>query len=318
MENTLLIANNIYKKFGNQQVSNNISLQLEKGEIYGLLGPNGAGKTTLIRMLSTITQPDQGEIIFLGKPLQSSDSQFMGYMPEERGLYKKMSVADQLLFFAELRGLSNADAKAAVKKWLGRLDMLEWSKKKIEEISKGMAQKVQFVSCIMHNPKLLILDEPFSGFDPVNADMIKNLILELKNNGTSILFSTHRMDNVEELCDKIGIIHQGSKVLDGAVSEIRRNAFTGIFEIGYHEKIEFNKYSAIGQNLVKSVQTNDGRYIYHIQTNENLSASQLLQQAMNETLPLIHYSEHIPTVHDIFVKAVEGDYSEAVVNNLNA
>ncbi len=311
MENPLLIATNIYKKFGDQQVSHNISIQLNKGEIYGLLGPNGAGKTTLIRMLSTITQPDQGEIIFQGKPLQSTDSQFMGYMPEERGLYKKMSVADQLLFFAELRGLSNQEAKAAVKHWLGRLEMLEWSKKKIEEISKGMAQKVQFVSCIMHNPKLLILDEPFSGFDPVNADMIKNLILELKSQGTSILFSTHRMDNVEELCDKIGIIHQGKKVLDGSVSEIRRNAFTGIFEIGFHGVISFEQHP-LAAHVVKSTQTNDGRYIYYIQTSESLTMQQLLLQASSLSLPLIHFSEHIPTVHDIFVKTVEvsGDNSQ--------
>lgn len=314
MDNRLLIATNIYKKFGDQQVSNNISIELNKGEIYGLLGPNGAGKTTLIRMLSTITQPDQGEILFQGKPLQSSDSQFMGYMPEERGLYKKMSVADQLLFFAELRGLSNQDAKAAVKHWLGRLEMLEWSKKKIEEISKGMAQKVQFVSCIMHKPKLLILDEPFSGFDPVNADMIKNLILELKNEGTSILFSTHRMDNVEELCDKIGIIHQGKKVLDGSVSEIRRNAFTGIFEIGFHGAISFEQHP-LGAHVIKSTQTNDGRYIYYIQTSESLTMQQLLQQASTLSSPLIHYSEHIPTVHDIFVKTVEGSGDEFLTFN---
>lgn len=176
-------AINVCKTFGEQRVSKNIDLAVSQGSIYGLLGPNGAGKTTLIRMLSTITQPDSGEILFKGEPLKESHAQLMGYMPEERGLYKKMTVADQLLFFAELRGLSTKDAKASVKHWLQRLDMMEWARKKVEEISKGMAQKVQFVSCVLHNPQLLILDEPFSGFDPVNADLIKDLIIELRNQG---------------------------------------------------------------------------------------------------------------------------------------
>ena len=175
---TVIEAIDVCKTFGEQRVSKNISLAVREGSIYGLLGPNGAGKTTLIRMLSTITQPDSGEIRFRGDALKEVHAHQMGYMPEERGLYKKMTVAEQLLFFAELRGLSNRDAKAAVKHWLQRLDMMDWARKKVEEISKGMAQKVQFVSCVLHNPKLLILDEPFSGFDPVNADLIKDLILD--------------------------------------------------------------------------------------------------------------------------------------------
>ena len=224
---TVIEAIDVCKTFGEQRVSKNISLAVREGSIYGLLGPNGAGKTTLIRMLSTITQPDSGEIRFRGDALKEVHAHQMGYIPEERGLYKKMTVAEQLLFFAELRGLSNRDAKAAVKHWLQRLDMMDWARKKVEEISKGMAQKVQFVSCVLHNPKLLILDEPFSGFDPVNADLIKDLILELKRGGTSVIFSTHRMDNVESLCDHLAIIHKGEKVLDGSVSEIRRNHLRG-------------------------------------------------------------------------------------------
>jgi ABC-2 type transport system ATP-binding protein len=218
---TVIEAINVCKTFGEQRVSKNISLAVREGSIYGLLGPNGAGKTTLIRMLSTITQPDSGEIRFRGDALKDAHAHQMGYMPEERGLYKKMTVAEQLLFFAELRGLSNRDAKAAVKHWLQRLDMMDWARKKVEEISKGMAQKVQFVSCVLHNPKLLILDEPFSGFDPVNAELIKNEILELKEKGTTILLSTHRMESVELLCDQVAMLNQSKKILDGTIREIK-------------------------------------------------------------------------------------------------
>jgi len=249
---TVIEAINVCKTFGEQRVSKNISLAVREGSIYGLLGPNGAGKTTLIRMLSTITQPDSGEIRFRGDALKDVHAHQMGYMPEERGLYKKMTVAEQLLFFAELRGLSNRDAKAAVKHWLQRLDMMDWARKKVEEISKGMAQKVQFVSCVLHNPKLLILDEPFSGFDPVNADLIKDLILELKRGGTSVIFSTHRMDNVESLCDHLAIIHKGEKVLDGSVSEIRRNHFTGMYDVGYHEEVVWDLGEAVPLSMEKN------------------------------------------------------------------
>lgn len=290
----------VCKTFGEQRVSKSIDLAVEQGSIYGLLGPNGAGKTTLIRMLSTITQPDSGEILFKGEALKESHAHQMGYMPEERGLYKKMTVADQLLFFAELRGLSPKDAKASVKHWLQRLDMMSWARKKVEEISKGMAQKVQFVSCVLHNPQLLILDEPFSGFDPVNADLIKDLIIELKNQGTSIIFSTHRMDNVESLCDHLAIIHQGEKVLDGSVSEIRRNHFTGMFDVGYHGEVDWLDAK------VKPVSVDhhsDGKVMYRFQTGQDFGPTDLLSVAMAKG-GLVHYSEHIPSIHEIFVNTV--------------
>lgn len=290
----------VCKTFGEQRVSKSIDLAVEQGSIYGLLGPNGAGKTTLIRMLSTITQPDSGEILFKGEALKESHAHQMGYMPEERGLYKKMTVADQLLFFAELRGLSPKDAKASVKHWLQRMDMMSWARKKVEEISKGMAQKVQFVSCVLHNPQLLILDEPFSGFDPVNADLIKDLIIELKNQGTSIIFSTHRMDNVESLCDHLAIIHQGEKVLDGSVSEIRRNHFTGMFDVGYHGEVDWLDAKV---KPVSVEHHSDGKVMYRFQTGQDFGPTDLLSVAMAKG-GLVHYSEHIPSIHEIFVNTV--------------
>ena len=297
---TVIEAIDVCKTFGEQRVSKNISLAVREGSIYGLLGPNGAGKTTLIRMLSTITQPDSGEIRFRGDALKEVHAHQMGYMPEERGLYKKMTVAEQLLFFAELRGLSNRDAKAAVKHWLQRLDMMDWARKKVEEISKGMAQKVQFVSCVLHNPKLLILDEPFSGFDPVNADLIKDLILELKRGGTSVIFSTHRMDNVESLCDHLAIIHKGEKVLDGSVSEIRRNHFTGMYDVGYHEEVVWDLGEAGPLSMEKN---SDGKVVYRFQTSEVFTPEHLLSAAMLKG-KLVHYTEHIPSIHEIFVDTV--------------
>ncbi|MFN5595842.1 MAG: ABC transporter ATP-binding protein [Bacteroidota bacterium] len=297
---TVIEAIDVCKTFGEQRVSKNISLAVREGSIYGLLGPNGAGKTTLIRMLSTITQPDSGEIRFRGDALKEVHAHQMGYMPEERGLYKKMTVAEQLLFFAELRGLSNRDAKAAVKHWLQRLDMMDWARKKVEEISKGMAQKVQFVSCVLHNPKLLILDEPFSGFDPVTADLIKDLILELKRGGTSVIFSTHRMDNVESLCDHLAIIHKGEKVLDGSVSEIRRNHFTGMYDVGYHEEVVWDLGEAAPLSMEKN---SDGKVVYRFQTSEVFTPEHLLSAAMLKG-KLVHYTEHIPSIHEIFVDTV--------------
>ena len=297
---SVIEAIDVCKTFGEQRVSKNISLKVAEGSIYGLLGPNGAGKTTLIRMLSTITQPDSGEIRFRGEALKEIHAHQMGYMPEERGLYKKMTVAEQLLFFAELRGLSTRDAQAAVKHWLKRLDMMDWARKKVEEISKGMAQKVQFVSCVLHNPKLLILDEPFSGFDPVNADLIKDLILELKNGGTSVIFSTHRMDNVESLCDHLAIIHHGEKVLDGSVSEIRRNHFTGMFDVGYHGEVDWLDAKV---KPVSVEHHSDGKVMYRFQTDQDFGPTDLLSVAMAKG-GLVHYSEHIPSIHEIFVNTV--------------
>ncbi len=289
----------VYKYYDQVCVNNNISLEIPEGEIYGLLGPNGAGKTTLIRMLSTITQADKGQIWFNGEPLSSKHIQHIGYMPEERGLYKKMNVVDQLLFFAELKGFTRSQAKEEVKYWMTKLEILDWANKKMEELSKGMAQKIQFISTILHKPKLLILDEPFSGFDPVNADLIKNLILELRNNGTTILFSTHRMDNVEELCNKLAIIHKGNKILEGQINPIRRQFFKNEYSIEFEKEPQME----IPYNIVSKHINNSGHFELLIHANEEQKPSEIIQYFANN-FNIIGFRENLPSIHEIFVNLV--------------
>lgn len=300
--NSYISVENVYKYFDDKCVSNNISLEIPQGEIFGLLGPNGAGKTTLIRMLATITQPDKGTIYINGEALSEKHIKQIGYMPEERGLYKKMSVVDQLLFFAELKGYSRNQAKEEVKFWMNKLEIVDWAPKKMEELSKGMAQKIQFLSTILHKPKFLILDEPFSGFDPVNADMVKDLIIELKNQGTTILFSTHRMDNIEELCNHLAIIHQGEKILDGKINEIRQQFFNREYALEFieNENIEYthNEFSVIQTQI-----NNFGRREFTIQLKENQEPRELLNHYAQYS-NMIGYKEKIPTIHQIFVNQV--------------
>lgn len=296
---------NVYKYFEDKCVSNNISLEIPEGEIFGLLGPNGAGKTTLIRMLATITTPDTGKISLNNQPLNSNHSSMIGYMPEERGLYKKMSVVDQLLFFAELKGYTRTQAKQEVKFWMNKLDIVSWADKKMEELSKGMAQKIQFISTILHKPKFLILDEPFSGFDPVNADMVKDLIISLKKNeGTTILFSTHRMDNIEELCDQLAIIHNGEKILDGKINTIRQQFFNHeyILEFTNNEldNIETlnNQFDIIQKNI-----NSFNRKEITFKLRENQTPQELYNSFSNSST-VIGFREKMPTIHQIFVNQV--------------
>ncbi len=300
--NSYISVENVYKYFDDKCVSNDISLEIPQGEIFGLLGPNGAGKTTLIRMLATITQPDKGSIYLNGESLSEKHIKQIGYMPEERGLYKKMSVVDQLLFFAELKGYTRSQAKEEVKFWMNKLDIVDWAPKKMEELSKGMAQKIQFISTILHKPKFLILDEPFSGFDPVNADMVKDLIIELKNQGTTILFSTHRMDNIEELCNHLAIIHQGEKILDGKINEIRQQFFNREYALEFieNENIEYphNEFSVIQTQI-----NNFGRREFTIQLKENQEPRELLNHYAQYS-NMIGFKEKIPTIHQIFVNQV--------------
>ena len=300
--NSYISVENVYKYFDDKCVSNDISLEIPQGEIFGLLGPNGAGKTTLIRMLATITQPDKGSIYLNGEALSEKHIKQIGYMPEERGLYKKMSVVDQLLFFAELKGYTRSQAKEEVKFWMNKLDIVDWAPKKMEELSKGMAQKIQFISTILHKPKFLILDEPFSGFDPVNADMVKDLIIELKNQGTTILFSTHRMDNIEELCNHLAIIHQGEKILDGKINEIRKQFFNREYALEFieNENIEYthNEFSVIQTQI-----NNFGRREFTIQLAENQEPRELLNHYAQYS-NMIGFKEKIPTIHQIFVNQV--------------
>ena len=228
----ILEVNNVVKQYGDYTALNQVSLTVPKGSIYGLLGPNGAGKTSLIRIINQITMPDAGEIILDGEKLDPKHVSFIGYMPEERGLYKSMKVGEQCLYLAQLKGLSKHDAKKQLEYWFEKLEIKGWWNKKIQELSKGMAQKIQFVVTVLHQPKLLILDEPFSGFDPVNANLIKDEILELNKKGTSIIFSTHRMESVEEMCDYIALIHKSNKLIEGKLTDVKKQFRTNNYEIG--------------------------------------------------------------------------------------
>ena len=222
---------NVSKSYDNHIALNNVSIQIPEGSIYGLLGPNGAGKSTLIRIINQITAPDSGKIIFNNHPIAPADTALIGYLPEERGLYKKMKVSEQTIYLAQLKGLSKTEAKQRLKQWFARFDIEQWWNKRVEELSKGMQQKIQFITTILHNPKLLIFDEPFSGFDPINTNLLKELILELRNQGTTIIFSTHNMNSVEEVCDHIALINKSEKILDGAVADIRQKHKLNSFEL---------------------------------------------------------------------------------------
>lgn len=229
---TILEVNKVVKQYGDYVALNGVSLTVPKGSIYGLLGPNGAGKTSLIRIINQITLPDRGEIILDGEKLQPKHVQYIGYLPEERGLYTTMKVGEQCLYLAQMKGLTKAEAKKQLEYWFERLEIQGWWNKKIQELSKGMAQKIQFVVCVLHKPKLLIFDEPFSGFDPVNATIIKDEILALREEGATIIFSTHRMESVEELCDHIALIHKSNKLIEGKLSDVKRQFKTNSYEVG--------------------------------------------------------------------------------------
>ncbi|WP_417885686.1 ABC transporter ATP-binding protein [Zunongwangia sp.] len=306
MAENLLVAENVYKRFGNYTALNNVSITIPKGSIFGLLGPNGAGKTTFIRIINQITMPDEGKVFLDGNLLQPNDIMNIGYLPEERGLYKSMKVGEQALYLARLKGLSKAEAKSRLQYWFQKLDILDWWDKKIQELSKGMAQKVQFVITVLHEPKLLIFDEPFSGFDPVNANIIKKEILELKEKGATILFSTHRMESVEELCDYMALINKSNKLLDGKVSEIKKAYKSNTYEIGLEtlnevelvsdlkSKYEIGtaKFKSISNDLKLSVKLPDGT-----------TSNELIQYLLTKG-QLNHFEEVIPSVNDIFIKTV--------------
>ena len=305
MEN-LLVAENIYKRFGSYTALNNVSITIPKGSVFGLLGPNGAGKTTFIRIINQITMPDEGMVYLDGKPLHPEDIRHIGYLPEERGLYKSMKVGEQALYLARLKGLSKAEAKQRLNYWFEKLEITGWWDKKIQELSKGMAQKVQFVITVLHNPKLLIFDEPFSGFDPVNASIIKREILELKEKGATILFSTHRMESVEELCDYMALINKSNKLLDGKVSEIKKEYKNNTFEVGLeceNEAVllaELQDKFKVGKAQFKSI-NDDLKISIQLQPQEN--PNDLIQYLLTKAR-INHFVEVIPSVNDIFIKTV--------------
>lgn len=301
----LLEVNKIVKQYGDYVALNEVSLSVPKGSIYGLLGPNGAGKTSLIRIINQITLPDSGEIILDGEKLQPKHVQYIGYLPEERGLYKSMKVGEQCLYLAQMKGLTKAEAKKQLDYWFDRLGIQGWWNKKIQELSKGMAQKIQFVVCVLHQPKLLIFDEPFSGFDPVNANIIKDEILALKEQGSTIIFSTHRMESVEELCDDIALIHKSNKLIEGKLDEVRKQFRTNSFEVGIlSDNVEALMYDITQKFTLAPAQ-------FKSLNNELKLEVQLGNASPNELLHILtqrgqvtHFMEKIPSVNDIFIQTV--------------
>ena len=303
--NNILEVRNVVKQYGNYTALNNVSLTVPKGSIYGLLGPNGAGKTSLIRIINQITMPDSGEVILDGEKLQPKHVQNIGYMPEERGLYKTMKVGEQCLYLAQMKGLTKAEAKEQLDYWFDRLEITGWWNKKIQELSKGMAQKIQFVVTVLHKPKLLIFDEPFSGFDPVNANIIKDEILELKKQGATIIFSTHRMESVEELCDDIALIHKSNKLIEGKLNDVKREYRSNSFEVGIMtSNVEGLMYQltqkfTVGQTNFKTL-NNDLKLEVQI---GNSTPNELLS-ILTQMGQVTHFVEKIPSVNDIFIQTV--------------
>lgn len=305
--NSILVAENISKKFGEHTALSNVSINIPKNSIYGLLGPNGAGKTTLIRIINQITYPDQGQVLFDGQPLAPQHIATIGYLPEERGLYKSMKVGEQALYLAQLKGLSKAEAKKRLLYWFERLEIGNWWNKKIQELSKGMAQKIQFIVTVLHEPKLLIFDEPFSGFDPINANKIKDEILELKKQGTSIIFSTHRMESVEELCEYIALIHKSEKILDGKLKDIKREFKNNVYKIGLQiggDAQEILQKLHVDYQLTDSLfDSTDNQLSFSVKLG-NADTTSLLRN-LNSVGNLYHFEETIPSANDIFIQAIK-------------
>ena len=305
----LLSIDSVSKKFGSHTALNNISLNIPEGYIYGLLGPNGAGKTTLIRIINQISLPDSGKVFFNDEELNASHIKQIGYLPEERGLYPKMKIGEQAIYLAQLKGMDRKMARLELKKWFDKFEISDWWNKKVTELSKGMAQKVQFIVTVLHKPKLLIFDEPFSGFDPINANLIKDEILQLNKEGATVIFSTHRMESVEELCEYITLINKSNKILDGNLDEIKKDFKTNTFEVAVNAhdakslenklKLEYETFAptfrTIGDNLRMNIR---------LVTGQN---SDKLINLLNSNSRLIHFKEVIPNVNEIFINSVKND-----------
>lgn len=301
----ILEVNNVLKKYGDYVALNEVSLTVPQGSIYGLLGPNGAGKTSLIRIINQITLPDSGEIILDGENLKPEDVQYIGYMPEERGLYKSMKVGEQCLYLAQLKGLSKRDAKTQLDYWFDRLEIQGWWDKKIQELSKGMAQKIQFVVTVLHKPKLLILDEPFSGFDPVNANLIKDEIIELNKQGTSVIFSTHRMESVEEMCDHIALIHKSNKLIEGKLTDVKKQFRTNSYEVGIlSDNIEGLMYDLSQKFTLSPTNFKSLNDELKLEINLGTATPNELLNTLIQRGQVTHFMEKIPSVNDIFIKTV--------------
>ena len=296
----LLELQNLKKYFATQKAVDDISFSIKRGDIFGLLGPNGAGKTTLIRMITGIFYPDQGNIIFDGRKFDpANDVAQIGYMPEERGLYKKMKIGEQTLYLAQLKGLSRSDAMRKIKEWFIRFEMESWWNKKVEDLSKGMGQKLQFVTTVLHEPKLVILDEPFSGLDPVNSNLIKEEIYRLAQNGTTVIFSTHRMEQVEEICNNIVLVNKGKKILDGTVQTVKQEFKENLFRIGAD-----NIPAIAGTAPFDVAETKGDSMVVRIK--EGNRPNDVLQYLLQQGASIHSFNEILPSLNDIFIKLVEG------------
>ena len=296
----ILELQNLRKYFATQRAVDDISFEIKQGSIFGLLGPNGAGKTTLLRMITGIFYPDEGNIIFNGKKFDPiNDVRYIGYMPEERGLYKKMKIGEQAIYLAQLKGLSKADASSKVKEWFIKFEMQSWWNKKVEDLSKGMQQKLQFVITVLHEPKLIILDEPFSGLDPVNANLIKDEIFNLAQKGCTVIFSTHRMEQVEEICDHIVLVNKGHKILDGTVSDIKNQFKENIFQLG--AKTDAHHLATFIFEVIKH---QPDKLILKLQ--HGSTPNDVLKYFINQDIAINSFNEVLPSLNDIFIKLVEG------------
>lgn len=297
----LFEAINVSKQFVNHLALDKVSISVPEQCIYGLLGPNGAGKTTLIRIINQITGPDTGELFLNGKKLQPSDIQYIGYLPEERGLYKKMKVGEQALYLAQLKGLSKSEAMKRLKYWFKKLDIVDWWGKKVEELSKGMQQKVQFITTILHEPKLLIFDEPFTGFDPLNTNIIKKEILFLRERGATIIFSTHNMSSVEELCDNITLINKAKSILEGRVDEIRRKWAANEYDLVFDGDV---KISGNGHYNILDQKLENNKSIIRLKTNEPVSTNELLHTMLHSG-NILSFNPSMPSMNEIFIRVIE-------------
>lgn len=306
----VLELQNIKKYFATQKAVDDISMNIAQGNIFGLLGPNGAGKTTLLRMITGIFYPDSGQILFDGKKFNAlDDSRNIGYMPEERGLYKKMKIGEQALYLARLKGLSKAEAMDSIKKWFVKFEMESWWNKNVEDLSKGMSQKLQFVTTVLHKPKLIILDEPFSGLDPVNANLIKDEIFNLAKNGSTIIFSTHRMEQVEEICNHIVLVNKGKKILDGTVQNVKQQYKDNLYQLGaavLPEQLMTHIFEIVKHDPDKML----------LKLNEGTTSNEVLQYFINKGVAIQSFHEVLPSLNDIFIKLVEGTSNARAFQNV--
>lgn len=303
---SFFVAKNIVKNYANHKALDDVSVDIPEGAIYGLLGPNGAGKTSLIRIITQITGPDSGELFFKGKPLIPSDMNRIGYLPEERGLYKKMKVGEQAIYLARLKGLSRSEAIKQLKSWFEKFEIQEWWDKKVEELSKGMAQKVQFITTVLHHPEMLIFDEPFSGFDPINVELLKREILELRKQGTTIIFSTHNMASVEEICSHIALINKSRKIIEGPINEIREKYANDTYELSCKYNPDFQPEQFVGEEFeILSQKVEGNRQDIILQRIKPCEANTLLSHFLPHT-DIIAYQKIIPGMNDIFIKLVKG------------